>query len=103
MTNLYFHPEVELEITESFRWYETRAEGLGDDFISDLESAYEAILELPVVWPIFKKEFRRYLLARFPFAVIYKQVGNDVFVVAVMHLSRKPDYWADRIAGGKKS
>jgi hypothetical protein len=49
MTRLLFHPEVELEIQASYFWYEARAEGLGDDFVSDLENAYQAILELPVV------------------------------------------------------
>lgn len=96
MTSLRFHPEVELEIQESFIWYEEQAEGLGEDFVSELESAYQAILELPVVWPIFKGKFRRHILARFPFSVIYRQSADTIFVVAVMHHSRKPNYWRSR-------
>ncbi|PPD33581.1 MAG: plasmid stabilization protein [Methylomonas sp.] len=96
MINLHFHPEVELEIQESYSWYEAQAENLGDDFVSDLENAYQAILELPVVWPVFKGNFRRYILARFPFSVIYRQSADAIFVVAVMHHSRKPNYWRKR-------
>ncbi|WGS84331.1 type II toxin-antitoxin system RelE/ParE family toxin [Methylomonas sp. UP202] len=96
MTRLLFHPEVELEIQASYFWYEAQAEGLGDGFVSELENAYQAILELPVVWPIFKDKFRRYILARFPFSVIYRQSSDTVFVVAVMHHSRKPNYWRNR-------
>ena len=51
MTNVYFHPEVARDIRESVVWYESQAKGLGGDFINELESAYEAIAELPGVWP----------------------------------------------------
>lgn len=103
MTSLYFHPEVGLEITESFRWYEAITQGLDDDFISELDSAYDAIVNLAVTWPIFKKGFRRYILTRFPFAVIYKQLGDEIYVVAVMHQSRKPNYWSNRVLSNNKS
>lgn len=97
MTNVYFHPEVARDIHESVVWYESQAEGLGGDFINELESAYEAIAKLPGVWPQFGKGFRRYILTRFPFAVIYRQSKEKIYVVAVMHQSRKPDYWLNRI------
>lgn len=98
MINVYFHPEVALDIRVSFFWYESQAKGLGDDFINDLESAYETIAEFSGVWPMFNKGFRRYILTRFPFAVIYRQSNEKIYVVAVMHQSRKPDYWINRVA-----
>ena len=74
-----------------------QATGLGDDFIAELEVAYDAIVELPETWPKFQKGFRRYLLARFPFSIIYKDTNENIFIVAVMHNSRKPGYWLSRI------
>ncbi len=97
MPRLLFHPDVQKEIVESFMWYETQAYGLGQDLIVELEQSYQAILELPEIWPIFKKGVRRYLLARFPFAVLYRQVDDTIYVLAVMHQSRKPNYWMDRV------
>ena len=44
-----------------------RVNGLGEDFINELESAYQAIVEFPQTWPKFQKGFRRFLLCRFPF------------------------------------
>lgn len=70
---------------------------MGDDFITELEAAYDAITELPETWPKFQKGFRRYLLTRFPFSIIYKDTNESIFVVAVMHNSRKPGYWLSRI------
>jgi len=93
---LRFHPEVAGEIGASYRWYQEQAEGLGDDFLNELESAYQVVVEFPETWPLFHKKFRRYLLPRFPFSVIYRVKGDDIFVVAVMHNSRKPGYWSAR-------
>lgn len=70
--------------------------GLGDDFIKELESAYEAIEELPLTWPKFENNCRRFVLSKFPFSVIYHHSENSVFVVAVMHNSKKPGYWVSR-------
>ena len=96
MLKLTFHPDVSNEIKVSYNWYQEKAEGLGEDFINELESAYRAIIEFPQTWPKFQKGFRRFLLSRFPFSVIYRINGNEIYVVAVMHQSRKPNYWVNR-------
>ena len=96
MLKLLFHPDVASEIKSSFDWYQEQADGLGDDFITELESAYEAVAELPQTWPRFQRGFRRFLLTKFPFSVIYKETDNHIFVVAVMHNSRRPGYWVKR-------
>lgn len=97
MNDILFHPEVRLDIVESYSFYESQSQGLGDDFVVELEQAYQAIVDLPETWPLFAKGFRRYFLSRFPFAIIYKQEKSNIYVVAIMHQSRKPDYWAKRL------
>lgn len=96
MQKIIFHPDVVDEIKSSYDWYESQADGLGENLLSELESAFEAIVELPDTWPKFKKEFRRFLLSKFPFSVIYRSIDNSIYVVAVMHNSRKPGYWLTR-------
>ena len=96
MLNVIFHLDIELEVKASYEWYQNQAEGLGEDFLTELESAYQAILELPNTWPKFHSGFRRFLLSKFPFSIIYRLTQETIFVVAVMHNSRKPRYWVDR-------
>jgi len=96
MSNIIFHPAIESEVKASYEWYENQAEGLGDDFLNELESAFQAVLELPKIWPKFQSGFRRFLLSKFPFSVIYRVTQKTVYVVAVMHNSRKPGYWSER-------
>lgn len=96
MPNLIFHSDVAIEVKAAYEWYQNQAEGLGDDFLSELESAYQAIIEFPDTWPKFHQGFRRFLLSKFPFSVIYRSDGSLIFVVAIMHNSRKPKYWETR-------
>ena len=96
MLNLIFHPDIEHEVKASYEWYQNQAVGLGDDYLNELETAYQAIVELPDTWPKFQNNLRRFLLSKFPFSVIYQFNQETVFVVAVMHNSRKPGYWRER-------
>ncbi len=72
MHNIIFHPDIEFEVKASYEWYQNQADGLGEDYLTELESAYQAIIELPDTWPKFQIGFRRFLLSKFPFSVIYK-------------------------------
>jgi plasmid stabilization system protein ParE len=96
MPRLIFHPDVSYKFRESYLWYQEKAEGLGVNFLDELETAYQAILELPNAWPNHTRGFKRYLLTGFPVSVIYKYANNVVYIVAVMHNSRKPGYWLKR-------
>ncbi len=96
MLKLTFHPDVSCEVKASYNWYQEKTEGLGEDLMNELESAYQTIIGFPQTWPKFQKGFRRFLLSRFPFSVIYRKNGSLIYVVAVMHNSRKPGYWLNR-------
>jgi len=96
MVNLFFHPDVSSEIKASYDWYQEQADGLGEDFLNELEYSYQAIVEFFDTWPKFSKDFRRFILSRFPFSIIYRKNNESVYVIAIMHHSRKPGYWLER-------
>ena len=52
MPELIFHPDIQTEIKESYQWYESKAAGLGEDFLTELESAFQSIREMPDTWPV---------------------------------------------------
>jgi hypothetical protein len=37
------------------------------------------------------------LLRTFPYGIFYRAEANQVRILVVMHLSRKPRYWKDRL------
>jgi toxin ParE1/3/4 len=92
---------AEAEIREAASWYRLRSEGLGKRFLSAIRVAFEQLetaatrygrLEtLPDDAP-----FRRILLEDFPYLIVFEVVGDDVFIYAVAHSSRRPNYWRRR-------
>lgn len=97
MKPLFFHPDVAKDIKDAFNWYEDKAKGLGNSFINELEIAYDRVSQMPNSWLNFEYGFKRYILPRFPFSVIYKEEIDKIFIVTVMHNRQKPDYWMERI------
>ena len=84
------------EVSESANYYEEEVEGLGKAFISKVQDAVEEIKSNPLIYRIVEGDNRRHLLTRFPFAVIYRLENQKIYILAVMHLKRKPYYWKNR-------
>jgi hypothetical protein len=59
-------------------------------------AAIENIAEAPSRWPRLHGRFRRYLLHRFPFSVVYLEREHSIEVIAVAHHRRRPGYWKRR-------
>lgn len=91
-----FHPDAEAEFNAAIDYYETTKYGLGLDFAHEVFSAISRAVEHPQAWPVLRGKVRRCQTARFPYGILYSQETNGIFVLAVMHLHRDPDYWKDR-------
>jgi toxin ParE1/3/4 len=66
-----------------------------------VESALSAIIEMPMAWPLYEDPTRRYLLRRFPYAIIYVVTDDALMVLAIAHTSRRPGYWRHRLGSEK--
>ena len=84
------------EVKEAVEHYEAEVEGLGKAFIQKLDEAIHEIKSFPSSSRIIRTDYRRYLLHRFPYGVIYLIEDDLIFVAAIMHLKRKPFYWTER-------
>lgn len=97
MYQLLLHPDVKSDIKHSFDWYQEQSLGLGNEFIQELEEAFQSIQSLPLAWSLIDPEHRRYVLSRFPYSVIYTvETNNNICIVTVMHNQRKPRFWQSR-------
>ncbi|MDD4092111.1 MAG: type II toxin-antitoxin system RelE/ParE family toxin [Smithellaceae bacterium] len=94
--NFDFHPEAETEFLESIAYYEGCESGLGEDFSLEVYSTLQNILLYPLAWPVLEDEIRRCLTNRFPYGVLYSVESDRVYILAVMHLHRHPEYWKHR-------
>jgi plasmid stabilization system protein ParE len=93
---LVFRPETEAELLDARAWYEGERAGLGGIFVAAVEATVTAILQNPLAYPRVKGETRRALIRRFPYAVYFRPIDNEIIVLAVMHGRRNPRHWRSR-------
>ncbi|MBI4699083.1 MAG: type II toxin-antitoxin system RelE/ParE family toxin [Nitrospirae bacterium] len=98
MKSIIFLPDAEEEMYEAARYYESKASGLGIDYLSEIERAVASITEYPLTWPKIEGELRRRLVQRVPFGILYYIESEEIVIVAVAHLRRRPGYWKNRIS-----
>lgn len=99
--NLIWHPEAELEINEGVDYYFEKRLGVEEEFIGELESVVCKLLKDPSFPREFDPPYRKWVTERFPYQIIYRISGDNIWIVAVMHQSRRPDYWKKREANWK--
>ena len=97
MDKVVFDPLARQELRDAVKFYEKHQKGLGQKFLSAVESATDIIAQFPLLYPILREPFRRCLIRKFPFGIVYSVEEETIYVIAVMHLKRKPGYWLDRI------
>lgn len=92
-----FHPEAAVELRAAVEWYRTRSVRAGDEFVGELDQAIDTILQSPTRWRRVLGPWRRYVLRRFPFLIVYRQTSSGIEIVAIAHGRRRPGYWRQRV------
>lgn len=92
-----FHPEAEQELNEAAARYEAEVPDLGLRFADEVERVVQLLLEHPELGSRLDDELRHFVLHKFPFSVVDAVVADLVYIVAVAHGSREPDYWRLRV------
>ncbi|MCC7503387.1 MAG: type II toxin-antitoxin system RelE/ParE family toxin [Flavobacteriales bacterium] len=87
-----FHVRVEAvrEFSAVAIWYDKQRKGLGHRFLDELQRCFTFIRSNPYGYQLRKGDFRHAALDDFPYRVVFKVKGNQVFVYQVRHTNRKP-------------
>jgi len=94
--NHVFHPEALEEFEEATAFYAQRQKGLEARFIDAIATAIKHASDSPQRWRKFDGEIRRVLVHVFPYAVLYSIEKELIYIIAVMHCRREPEYWKNR-------
>lgn len=92
-----FHDAADAELTEAVAYYDGKASGLGDRFLAEVKAAARLIERYPEIAPVVDLGVRARVLSKFPYQLIYVVEPEELYILAVGHLSKRPGYWADRI------
>ena len=103
--NLRYRLAAVEEAEEIAKWLQKRKVGEGQKFIDVFAAGVKEITTDPFRWPRFEsaiqlapdRNVRRYVLRPFPHLLLYEIRGDFVVALAVMHPSRDPSYWVDRL------
>jgi plasmid stabilization system protein ParE len=90
--------QAEAELAGAVASYEVKRRGLGLQLIVAVDHALDAIVESPGASPVWKvgHPYRRHLLKRFPYFIVFTLESNLIDVVAIAHTKRNPGYWIGR-------
>ncbi len=101
MPSYGFHSEAAEEYLAATQYYLDHASPLvAAAFVAEVEEAIQTLLASPTTWAVIEEpQIRRYLLKQFPYSIYYRWEPdqNRVSIYAVMHFSRRPGYWRDRV------
>jgi hypothetical protein len=96
MKPVRFHPDAQVEMVESARYYERQREGLGGRFLEAVHTSIRRIQLSPSAFQRIGEGTRRCCVRGFPFGVAFRERPDHLQIVAVIHFSRDPDYWQGR-------
>ena len=92
-----FRPEAEVDLLETRDWYERQRPGLGEAFTNLADETVDRIEAMPQMYAVVFRDVRRVKLRRFPYLIYYRVSSDLIEVIAVLHGSRDPKLWHERV------
>ena len=92
-----FSPEARDDFEDAARYYDAQRPGLGDELRREIRNFLPKLRNAPLNFPAVRGDIRRLMLERFPYKLLYSVESDYVYVIAVAHSRRSPDYWINRV------
>lgn len=96
MAEVRFHPEAQQEYQEALAWYAVRSRQAAHRFEAEIERTQKLIVENPLQFADYDDGRRLALLRRYPYYLIFEIDSEQVYIIAVAHARRAPNYWQAR-------
>ena len=92
------HCEANVELTATAKRYACERPELARDFLRAFRIAKDAIERQPDRFSYIDKPVRRVRVSGFPYRIAYEELDDCIHVLAIMHDSREPGYWRNRLS-----
>jgi toxin ParE1/3/4 len=95
-------PAAQAEIRAEVQWYEGQRPGLGAQLLEEIERALRLIAAHPAIGGVvpyvrgIHPPPRRIPVGRFPFHIVYRELKDEIELVALAPVRRRPGYWRSR-------
>lgn len=92
-----FHREALEEFDEAAKSYAAVYPSLGHRFYHVIDGLITDACTMPQIFRMIHPPVRRHFSREFPFGILYVERSDDILILAVMPLHRKPSYWIHRL------
>ena len=83
-------PEAELDLLVAAGWHTAHRQGLGAEFLEELSALIASLAENALLYAEIFDGVRRVFARRFPYAVTYQITDDEVVVLSVLRMRRRP-------------
>jgi plasmid stabilization system protein ParE len=97
LRRIAFDVAVQSDLRNAKRYLEEQGPGLGEDFLSRVRKQFQHILLYPRTGKIVEHGVRKIGMEKFKFEIYYLVDDEEIFVIAVLHQRRHPDFWKNRL------
>ena len=94
--NIRLLSPAEQEYAESMQYYLEESPDTADDFIEEVEAAFNEIAAFPLRYPIYESDIRAKVLSKFPYTIFYRMRSDEIVVSSVSHQNREEGHWRER-------
>ncbi len=92
-----FLEPASIELDDAVEYYNMHSVGLGENFLTEVLETIELISQFPDLWVRNSENTRKAILRKYPYNLIYSVHKNVIYIIAVAHQNREPEYWIERI------
>jgi plasmid stabilization system protein ParE len=71
---------------------------LGEQFLDCVDACIQQLRRTPARHVKIFEDYRRAMVRRFPYIVFYEYDGTTLTIYGVLHTSRDPEKWRERLA-----
>ena len=83
--------ECAAEIASAFKGYQAVSEGVGLNFLAEIERSLSNLIANPELGPIAHRNARKIVLTRFPYIIYYFNKAKLIQLIAFEHAKRNPE------------
>jgi toxin ParE2 len=92
-----FIEPASIELDDAINYYNFQSQGLGDKFFDEVLQTIHLISLFPHTWTLNTKHTRKAVLKKYPYNLIYAIHDEIIYIIAIAHQHRQPEYWIDRL------
>lgn len=82
--------QAENELEDAYDFYNLISTKIGDEFLIQINNCIQSILSHPESYPLDFETYRKAVVKKFPFVIIYTKIDSIIFISAIFHTSRNP-------------